>query len=260
MRVAAWRWPAALIGGLLAGCSQVTLLHQEIHDVDGHVHLARKDISDLQKSVDDLNLRQGGSTSKMRADLTTMLDELQTQIRQLHSDIDETQHRLLQLSQKLDKLDQRKIVVSGTGSAVTAGSDTAAAATGPTVKVVDALDIDNLFNQSREDYIRGKYELSYQEFKTVYDKDAGGSYKEVSLYWMAECLMQGNKPDRALEMYQRVLKEFPKGTKACAARFKAGLIYDQQKDLDKRNETWKLLIAECPESNEADRARDMMKP
>jgi TolA-binding protein len=239
--------------GFLTGCSQMTILRtQELRKVETQVEASRKEIADLQKAIDDLNLKQGGSTSRMRADLTALLTDLQAQISRLHAEIDETQHRLGQLNQKLDKLDQRKVVVA----APPAGAkDTTRAP----VKVIPGLDFEHLFNQAREDYIRGKYDLAYQGFKTLYEKENAGSYKELALYWMGECRHKADQPDRALEMYQRVVKEFPEGTQGCAARLKIGLIHDQRQDIDKRNEAWNQLIAACPQSNEAERARELLK-
>ena len=260
MRLRAWLPLAALLCGLLAGCSQITVLRtRELRQVGDQVDSARKEIAEVQKSIDVLSLKQGGTSSQMRADLTTMLTDLQTQISRLHSDIDGTQHRLTELSQKLDRLEQRKVVVSG-------GAPPESAGVGPipyapqTVKVVEGLDLDHLFTQAREDYIQGKYELAYQGFKTLYERDAAGSYREQSLYWMGECLWKSERPPQALAMYQRVLDEFPSGDKACAARFKIGLIYSEKQDLAKRDLAWNQLLNTCPRSNEADRARELMKP
>ena len=240
--------------GFLSGCSQMTVLRtQELRKVETQVAATRKEVSDLQKAIDDLNLKQGGSTSRMRADLTSLMADLKTQISSLHAEIDETQHRLTQLNQKLDKLDQRKVVVAAPSV------DTSAKAAPQPVRVIPGLDLDHLFNQAREDYIRGKYDLAYQGFKALYEKDDVGGYKELSLYWMGECLLKAERADRALEMYQRVLKEFPAGTQGCPSRLKIGLIHDQKSDIAKRNEAWNQLIAVCPETNEAERARELMK-
>ena len=260
MRLRAWHSPAVLLCGLLAGCSQITLLRtKELRQVGDQVDSARKEIAEVQKSIDALSLKQGGTSSQMRADLTTMLTDLQTQISRLHSDIDGTQHRLTELGQKLDRLEQRKVIVSGRAPPESASAGPIPYAT-PTVKVVQGLDLDHLFTQAREDYIQGKYDLAYQGFKTVYERDAAGSYKEQALYWMGECLWKGERPDQALGMYQRVLDEFPNGDKICAARFKIGLIYSEKQDVGKRDLTWNQLLNACPRSNEADRARELMKP
>ncbi len=260
-----------LVSSLLfwVGCSKITLLRtEELRTVSQEVKGVHGQVAELQKSIDDLNINQGGLTSKMKADLTSTLGELAGQITRLQAQIDETQYRLTQLSTKIDKLDQRKIIVSGVAnsatpipgntSANTANLNTTAASEAP-VKVVEGLDLENVYNQAREDYVRGKYELAFQGFKTVFDKDAGGSYKDNTLYWMGECYLKSDKLDKASEMYQRVIKEFPKGNKVCSARFKIGLIYDQKKDKAKRNEEWKALIAECPTSNEAQRAQELIK-
>ena len=159
------------------------------------------------------------------------------------------------------ELTEAKIVVSGGSATPTdSGSTGASAGTAPSVKVVDGLDLERLFGQAREDYIKARYDLAYQGFKTVYERDVGGSYKEQALYWMAECMWKSDRQDDALELYQRVLNEFPNGDKMCSARFKMGLIYNDKQDNLRRNNAWSQLIDACPQSNEANRARDMMHP
>jgi TolA-binding protein len=127
------------------------------------------------------------------------------------------------------------------------------------MRVVDGLDLEALFNQARDDYIRGKYDLALQGFKTVYEKDAGGTWRELAMFWLGETLLKQNKPDKALEAYARVASEFPRGTKVCSAHFKLGLIYHEKKDKAKRDEEWNKLGAECAGSNEAQRAKEMQK-
>jgi TolA-binding protein len=200
---------------------------------------------------------------------------LESQITRLHAEIDETQYRLTQLSAKIEKLDQKKYVVGGAAApgqatapgqpGTPAGAPGAVGAAGTTgangepLRVVEGLDLEALFNQARDDYIRGKYDLALAGFKNVYEKDAGGTWRELAMFWLGETLVKQDKADKALEAYGRVAKEFPRGTKVCSARFKAGLIYNQKKDTAKRDEEWGKLIAECPGTNEAERAKEMQK-
>ncbi len=251
---------------LLGGCSQMTVLRtHELRTLGTQIEQTRQEVAQVQKSVDDLNLKQGGSTNKMRADLTSMLTDLQAQISRLHAEIDETQHRLGQLNQRLERMEGRRVVVTpgtqgtpGTpGAAGTVGA-TDTADKGPTVKVVPGLDLEHMFGQAREDFIRGRYDLAYQGFRAIYEKDNAGAWREQSLYWMAECLWKGDKPDRALEVYARVLSEFPEGSHGCAARLKTGLVHDQRQDIAARNEALNQLIEACPSTNEAARARDIL--
>ncbi len=234
----------------LGGCSQMTVLRtHELRQVGARVDSSRAEIAELQRSLDAINLQMGGSTSRMRADLTAMLTDLQAQISRLHAEIDETQHRMVQLNQKLDRLDQRKVIPVDTAK----GGSSA-------VKVVPGLDLEHLFGQAREDFIRGRYELAFQGFKAIYEKENAGAWREQSLYWMAESFLRADKPDRALELYQRVQAEFPQGSQVCASLLKIGLIHDQQQDHPRRNEALNQLIAACPQSNEAARAKEILKP
>lgn len=241
----------------LSGCGAYETLRAQNEKTQTDVKAVAKQVEAVQKSVDELNLAQGGSTSKMKADLTMMLNQLEGQITRLHAEIDETQYRLNQLSAKIEKLDQKKIVVGGPGAAAAPG--TAAGAPGEPVRVVEGLDLEALFNQARDDYIRGKYDLALQGFKTVYEKDAGGTWRELAMFWLGETLVKQDKPDKAVEAYGRVVKEFPRGTKVCSARFKLGIIYNDRKDKAKRDEEWNKLIAECAGSNEAQRAKEMQQ-
>lgn len=258
---------------LLMGCSSITMLRtEELRKVDTDVKAVHTQVADLQKAVDELNLAQGGTSSKMKAELTLMLKELSSQITRLQAQIDETQYKLTNLSAKIEKLDQKKVIMGGgTGSAGTPGQPAIGSTpttpsqpgnppvSGNEARVVDGLDLENLFNQARDDYIRGKYDLALQGFKNVYEKDAGGTYKELAMFWLGETMLKQDRPDKAIEAYQRVVKEFPRGNKVCSAHFKAGLIYHQKKDKSKRDEEWSKLISECAGSNEAQRAQEMQK-
>lgn len=240
----------------LSGCGAFETLRAQNEKTQTDVKTVSKQVESLQKSVDELNLAQGGSTSKMKADLTLMLTQLESQITRLHAEIDETQYRLTQLSAKIEKLDQKKFV-GGPAQPGVPGS--AAGPGGEPVRVVEGLDLESLFNQARDDYIRGKYDLALAGFKTVYEKDGGGTWRELAMFWLGETLMKQEKPEKALEAYGRVIKEFPRGSKVCSSHFKAGLIHHQKKDKSKRDEEWTKLIAECAGSNEAQRAQDMQK-
>jgi TolA-binding protein len=204
------------------------------------------------RPLDEISVQQGGTTSRMRADLTSMLNDLQQQIARLHNEINETQQRIGQLNQRLDRIAPRP----GTGAGFTAAPDTSA----PSAEVASGLDLDHLFNQAREDHVRGRYELAYQGFRTVYERDEAGSYREGALYWMAESLWKGQRERQALEMYRRTLREYPEGALHCATLLKIGLLQDELLDLEGRDDTWETLIRECPESNEALRARELLNP
>lgn len=243
---------------VLTGCGAYETLRAQNEKTQTDVNAVAKQVEAVQKSVDELNMAQGGSTSKMKADLTMMLNQLEGQITRLHAEIDETQFRLTQLSAKIEKLDQKKIVVGGAAATAPGAAPGASPAPGE-AKVIEGLDLEALFNQARDDYIRGKYDLALQGFKTVYEKDAGGTWRELAMFWLGETLLKQDKADKALEAYARVVKEFPRGTKACSAHFKSGLIYNDKKDKAKRDEEWNKLNAECAGSNEAQRAKEMMK-
>jgi hypothetical protein len=56
-----------------------------------------------------------------------------------------------------------------------------------------------------------------------------------------------------------VTTEVPEGAQRCPAWLKMGLIFEQKQDFARRNEALNELLSACPQSNEAARAREMMK-
>lgn len=249
----------AVIGGLFSivlmatGCARMQRIEKNVDTTQKEVTDLRAQVKAVQQSLDDLNVSQGGATNSMKADLTMQLKQLDTQLDRLLAEMDESQHRLLQLEKKVDVLANQRMVLSVDTGAVKTDSS------GKGVRVLSGLDIEKMYNQSRDDYVNGKYDLAFKGFKSVYDRPEVHTFKESALFWMAECHYKQQQWEKSLTLYQQMLKEFPKGNKSCSGYFKLGMIHAELKQEEQKKQVWNELIQSCPGSNEALRAKDMLQ-
>lgn len=246
---------------VLGGCSRFYVVETNVAETKSEVQKVKQQVSDLAKSVDDLNLKTGGATSTMRADLTIMLKELSAQIDRLGAELDESQYRLQQMEKKVDLMRSQKILISGPTDSLglpklVNGSDSGSA---PSVRVIEALDIEKIYNQAREDFIVGKLELAISGFLKVFEKDVQETYRDNALFWVGESYFKLKNWEKAIEYYNRCIKEYPRGNKRCSAYFKSGLAFQELNQTESRNTAWKDLNTHCPTSNEAQRAQELMK-
>jgi TolA-binding protein len=235
---------------------------KNINSTHDKVKKLEAQIAELSKAIDDLNVNTGGATSKMKADLTMLLKQLEVNLERLAAEMDESQYRMRQLERKIDMISTQRLLITGSvGDSLgpADSSDSPGVKKTKTAKVVAGLDIENLYNQARGDFLTGKYSLAFKGFKTVFEKDKAGSFKDNALYWMGECKYKEEKFDQAEEYYNRCIKEYPLGNKICSAMFKLGMVKDKKEKKKERNKIWKTMIEKCPGSNEAHRARQIME-
>jgi|GEM_PF-1489363 len=259
----------------LISCARVTRIENHVDQTNAQVSQIRQDITTLSRTIDDLNVRTGGTTSQMRADLIMMLKELGMQLDRLSAELDESQYRLREMEKKVDLLRNQRLVVPA-NSKIDSSKNGSMGLTSPhpdalipgfdsssklvnAPKLVEAFDVEKVYTQAREDFLAGKLDLALSGFQTVYDKDpTGGTYKENALYWLGECQYKKKEWDKAAQIYLRIPMEYPKGNKKCPSLFKAGLSFQNLGQSQKHQETWNQLQTACPGSNEANRAAALL--
>jgi len=239
---------------ILSGCASIKRIEDKSDASTAKITAMQTQLETVLKAIDDLNINQGGATNSMRADLTILIKQLETQLELMKAEMDEFQYRFRQLEKKMDALANQRLQVT---TVIHDSTDSTAAQ--QTSKVITGLDVEKLYNQAREDFISGKYDIAYNGFQTVLEKAKSGLYKDNALYWMGECFYRKNNFPKAIEYYTRSVTEYPRGNKICSAYYKMGMSAEKGNMKVKRDEYWKTLIEKCPSSNEAKKAQDQLK-
>jgi len=249
----------------------MALLHREITDVQRSVDqletnvLDKGDLQAMESSMEDLT----NKNMRSNADLAQRVAELQEQIEALHASLDLTTRRLQQISQELAAVRPQRSTAAilppvtaaptGEGEDGPTGAAAAGAGAGSAMTSAGATTPDELYRSAYEDYMRGNYDLAADGFGEYLRRWPNTELSDNALYWIGECYDAKEEPNRALEMFSKVLEDYPTSDKAAAAQLKKGLIYLKMGDQGQGVVNLQYVVYEHPGTREADLAREQLR-
>jgi|GEM_PF-1322180 len=106
-----------------------------------------------------------------------------------------------------------------------------------------------------------EYKNAEQELLDILNTNPEGFYAAPAHYWLAEVYLAMPQPilDSALKHFKLVYSNFPDHTKAPAALYKVGTIFDAKKENVKAKKAMQTLLADYPDSNEAKKATEFLE-
>jgi tol-pal system protein YbgF len=209
-------------------------------------------------------------------------DQVSAQIQQMHDSVDELKARIAKVSKQLEDFQAQQQNLQpqpgaatpgatgttgtsaptssptgagtpppgfgGTGPSASTGSGAAAAAPPPDV----------LYNNALRDYNGGRMDLASQEFSDYLRFYPTTDLAGNAQFYLAEIMYRNGDYANAVKQYDRVLEQYPGGSKAAAAQLKKGyaLIELGQKDAGIRE--LRALTIRYPKSIEAQQAKDRL--
>ena len=248
----------------------MALLHREITDVQRSVDqletnvLDKGDLQAMESSMEDLT----NKNMRSNADLAQQVAELQEQIEALHASLDLTTRQLQQISQELAAVSSHRSTAllppvtaapTGEGEAGPTGAAAAGAGAASALSSSGASTPDELYRSAYEDYMRGNYDLAADGFGEYLRRWPNTELSDNALYWIGECYDAKEEPNRALEMFSKVLEDYPNSDKAAAAQLKKGLIYLKMGDQGQGVVNLQYVVYEHPGTREADLAREQLR-
>lgn len=228
------------IFGLLlfySGCANIAVLRvQEIKALETHVDSLFNEVHALQQKMIEEEKKQNELLRLLRADQQVHFTEIERNVQALAGNISESQDRLSQIDEKTREIKKRW--------EQQARSDSIA-------EVNKSAEIENLFKIAYNDFVAGRYEISFNGFKDLIDKFPESKYAEQALYWSGECFYVRKKYEKAEKAYKEYLKKYKEGEKICVTLYKLGLVYEKTKKKKSRTIVWNKLLKQCPTSEEA---------
>ncbi len=114
------------------------------------------------------------------------------------------------------------------------------------------------YNLAYNDYVAGRYDLAITGFGEFVKRFGTSSLVPNALFWMAESYAGKKDYKHAVEIYQRLISEYPKSERTPAALLKAGIAYDELGDRAKAKVYLKRVLEEYPRTNEANLAKNRL--
>jgi len=265
-------WLIVLVFPFL-GCTStedMNLLHREITDVQRQVQtletatLGREDLRAMERKMEDLT----SQTMRSNADLAMRVSQLQEQIEALHASLDLTTRRLQTISQEMAAARSRfgqpqlppvTTVPAGEGETGTESETGAATPAETAPPLTSTATPEELYRSSYEDYLRGNYDLASQGFSEYIKRWPNTDLSDNAVYWIGECYDAQDLSQEALDVFAKILEDYPTSDKAAAAQLKKGLLYLKLGDQGQGVVHLQYVVYEHPGTKEADLARDRLR-
>lgn len=117
----------------------------------------------------------------------------------------------------------------------------------------------DVFNMAYSDYRNGNFELAIDGFKMYREKFPESPLVDDSIYWIGECYFSQKKYGNAIEQYNELILNHPRGDKNPAAYLKKGI---SLMELGKKQEAltvFKILISKFPLEEETKIAQQKIR-
>ena len=116
-----------------------------------------------------------------------------------------------------------------------------------------------VYNMAYSDYRKGNFELAIDGFKMYREQFPESPLADNSLYWIGECYFSQKKYAEAIEQFNELLLNYPRGDRIPAAYLKKGI---SLMELGKKEEpliVFKLLISKYPLEEETKIAQQKIR-
>jgi len=116
-----------------------------------------------------------------------------------------------------------------------------------------------VYNMAYSDYRKGNFELAIDGFKMYVEQFPESPLADNSLYWIGECYFSQKKYAEAIEQFNELLLNYPRGDRIPAAYLKKGI---SLMELGKKEESlivFKLLISKYPLEEETKIAQQKIR-
>lgn len=239
---------APILGlGLLAGCA----LKGDVRKVELQVQEARAEVQrlDSARAADrDAMLESiAGLAATLVAQqqlLGQLRGDVRTQLQAIHQEISTLQELTGQSQQRLSELRRRLDVAP----APAADSGAAATGTGP----------GQMYELSLQQYRRGSLATARAGFREFLRTAPQHERVPDALFYIGETFA-AEHADSAAAVYEAVVRQYPRSSRAPAALYKLGLLAEQRGDVAAARSYFSRVVVGYPRTDEANLARDKLQ-
>ena len=116
-----------------------------------------------------------------------------------------------------------------------------------------------VYNMAYSDYLKGNFELAIDGFKMYREQFPESPLADNSLYWIGECYFSQKKYTGAIEQFNELLLNYPRGDKIPAAYLKKGISLIELRKKEESLIVFKLLISKYPLEEETKIAQQKIR-
>jgi tol-pal system protein YbgF len=116
-----------------------------------------------------------------------------------------------------------------------------------------------VYNMAYSDYRKGNFELAIDGFKMYTEQFPESPLVDNSLYWIGECYFSQKKYAEAIEQFNELFLNYPRGDRIPAAYLKKGISLMELRKKEESLSVFKLLISKYPLEEETKIAQQKIR-
>ena len=250
--------------------ADIRMLQEQTQQLQQQLAAAIEQLSATLTTINGRVDEQSATTRKSFADQKLAVDQFGTDLRIVRERIDENTVRITSLSQEVEALrlaipqfpvgaptlPPDAAAAPGTAPAGAPPPDPAAAA--PSVALAPGMSPQRLYSTALADFTAGQWALCIEGFNTYLRSFARTDLGDDAQWYIGECYQQDGKFNDAIDAYNRVITNYPKGDRVPDAYYKRGIALGQMGQTDRARESFEILMKQFPETDLARLAKQQV--
>jgi tol-pal system protein YbgF len=253
--------------------ADIRMLQEQTQQLQQQLLSAVEQLSTTLKAINSRVDEQAAATRKSFADQKLAVDQFGTDLRIVRERIDENTVRITSLSQEIEALrlaipqfpvlptppplDPSGAVAPAAGVPPAGGVMTPPTAA-PPVTLAPGMSPQRLFDTAMADFTVGQWALCIEGFETYLRGFGRTDLADDAQFYIGECRQRDNKPTEAVDAYNRVISNYPKGDRVPDAFYKRGLVFSEMGQTDRARESFEILMKQFPETDLARLAKQQV--
>jgi tol-pal system protein YbgF len=275
------------MGMCLLGCAtrgDIRMVLGEIDRTNSQLNLIQKEIASLQVESGALKGDLGNQTKTLQADFLLRIENLQSEIRILSTDVEEYKELIKRPSKEVDRgkedselrlkaLEERgknfeeKIKeLEGHPKGLHEKSDRFSSKqmemeksipTKEPLTEVKGISIraGDLYKDAYETFQKGDLEAALRKFEVFLKQYPNTELSDNAQFWIGETFFLKKDFEKAILEYEKAIAKYPEGDKIAAALFKQALAFLELGDKTNARSLLKKVIERYPHSDQAEMAK-----
>jgi tol-pal system protein YbgF len=246
--------------------ADIRMLQEQTQQLQQQLLAAVDQLSATLKAINARVDEQAVATRKSFADQKLAVDQFGTDLRIVRERIDENTVRITSLSQEIEalRLAIPQFPMTPPGSPVdpnappgpTPGSTPGQ--TAPPVTLAPGMAPQRLFDTAMSDYSVGQWALCIEGFETYLRGFGRTDLADDAQFYIGECQQRENKLTEAIDAYNRVISNYPRGDRVPDAYYKRGIVLSEQGQTDRARESFEILMKQFPDTDMARLAKQQV--
>ena len=253
--------------------ADIRMLQEQTQQLQQQLLAAVDQLGTTLKAINTRVDEQAAASRKSFADQKLAVDQFGTDLRIVRERIDENTVRITRLSQEVEAL-RLAIPQFPTGVPTTPpdpnapvpadpgmpppGGTTTQPSTAPTVTLAPGMSPQRLFDTAMADFTVGQWALCIEGFETYLRGFGRTDMADDAQFYVGECRQRENKLTEAVDAYNRVISNYPKGDRVPDAYYKRGIVLSELGQVDRAVESFEMLMQQYPETDLARLAKQRL--